>query len=1032
MAGPPNSPDRFAVLGCRECEALWVAEHYHQQDRVECPRCGHSRDPDLVKAQATADNWQVACEQRARLLARRAGELGAYIGTVDDYGRLEDEIDCTVPTTSLEQDAGYHAVFGDLVDERLDQWGEQRRAVLRDEADAYLERRFGTLDTDFQYNTDRTLDFETAGGSLTPSLNDGGDVRAAIHATADSAPADLWTTIATSNGFQDALVDAVRELCQGTTHADRAATLREAGVTAANGGLATVLAALDRPADDPAHQDALEVVAGIGQDGATDLGHLPIELITDGPLAALDAAALVPSVSVLLPEGFRDRRREQRETTLWLLCALGRVADVRVTMTGLVASWLRSEHRDELPASFSAQCIAGQDSRATSTRLRAAHDQLDPEGRAVEVLRTLAAEPAHTLSYHELVAQSPVSKSRISQLLGTLEELALVERYGPRTAKRVELLPLGTAYLDTLAADADRGQELDALFSETGSQPDRPCNPAHTRAGGDDPDDTADRDADGAGPYRTRWLSRPQHAAIAGTARNGGVTTVDAPLDATDAEQRRTRYASYDADRDELVLSNWVTSPLQHVVSTALTLSTPKVLQAALPPDRLDDLDLDPVATRYCRCIGGFPEEAETDPQVLLDNLVEWGQELAAMTTDLQHEEYADRDAFRGRIMQSAHGLAGSIVHLLDEAGVTIHRELLLAPGLDHDTLDSIRATLLHEAQIQSQYRDHTVYRQLYEQRPDKVRQAPLVDVDAADPFGEYIGSLTIRGPHASDLGQHLEGSLRSARKPTREDAPEIAVRLPIGTAGREAYAATISRLCSQKNLHSTREAVTLCRALAASPHAVADGLHWLEREDTPRDLRLDEVRYALAQLGPARLLPEAAPTVSAAVATLLQAAQPLTQTELAERADVSTRSLRKYVDVLAALDLVRETESGYRLALPFQVDDRSDRICPEPIKSQSTTATELLWDVADILLDEPMRLGNLDDPVGAAFAHPVDYDLLRRECPRINPWVRVARLLCGAPDAEDRVVQFGQVYKQMTLPEQPKSASGLAKRTGD
>lgn len=538
----------------------------------------------------------------------------------------------------------------------------------------------------------------------------------------------------------------------------------------------------------------------------------------------------------------------------------------------------------------------------------------------------------------------------------------------------------------------------------------------HTRAGGDSPDDTADRDADGAGPYRTRWLSRPQHVAIAGTARSGGVTTVDAPLDETDADQSRTRYASYDADRDELVLSNWVTSPLQRVVSTALTVATPKILQAALPSDRLENIDLDPVETRYCRCIGGFPEEVETDPQVLLDNLIEWGQELAAMTTDLQHEEYADRDAFRGRIMQSAHGLAGSIVHLLDEAGVTIHRELLLAPGLDHDTLDSIRATLLHEAQIQSQYRDHTVYRQLYEQRPDKVRQAPLVDVDAADPFGEYIGSLTIRGPHASNLGQHLEGYLRSATQTTREDAPEIAVRLPIGTAGREAYAETISRLCSQKNLHSTRKAVTLCRALAASPHAVADGLHWLEREDTPRELRLDEVRYALSQLGPSRLLPDATPTVSAAVTTLLRAEQPLTQTELAARADVSTRSLRKYVDVLEALDLVRETESGYRLAFPFQDDDRGDPICPEPVATDATTATELLWEVADVLLDEPMRLADLDDPVGAAFAHPVDFDALRRECPRIYPWVRIARILCGAPSGPEQVVQFGQVSAQTAL----------------
>jgi len=1025
MAGS-NDIDRFAVVGCRECEYLWVAEEYQLQERVECPRCGHSRDPDLVKTQASADNWAVACELRSRLLAKRAGELDTAVDDVDDYGRLEDEIDFTVPTTSADTDSDYYDIFGDRVDERLEQWAEGRRDILREEADAYLDRRFGTLNEDFQYDTDRTLDFETAAGSLTPSLNDGGDVRADIHATADCAPADLWQEIATSNGFQSALVDAVRELCQGATHADRVATLREAGVTAADGGLARVLAALDRPADDPAHQDALEVVAGIGQDGATDLGHLPIELITDGPLAALDAAETVPTVSVLLPEGFRDRRRQQRETTLWILCALGRVADVRVTMTGLVASWLRSEHRDDLPASFSAQCIAGRGNQSDAARIREAHDQLDPDGRAISLLRDLAAEPAHTLSYHELVAQATVSKSRVSQLLGTLEDLGLVERYGPRTSKRVELLPLGTAYLDTLDADIDRESELEALFSETGSRSDRPCNPAHTREGEDcQADHTANGDST-ATPYRTRWLSRPQHAAIAGTARLGGVTTVDAPLDATDVEERRTRYASYDADRDELVYSNWITSPLQHVVSTALTLSTPKVLQAALPPERLDNMDLDPVETRYCRCIGGFPEEAETDPHVLLENLVEWGQEIASMTTDMQHEEYEDRDDFRGRIMQSAHGLAGSIVHLLDEAGVTIHRELLLAPGLDHGTLDSIRATLLHEAQIQSQYRDHTVYRQLYERRPDKVRQAPLVDVDAADPFGTYIGSLTIRGPHASDLGQHLEGYLRSARKPTREDAPEFAVRLPIGTAGREAYAETISRLCSQKNLHSTREAVTLCRALAASPHAVADSLHWLEGEDRPRDLRLDEVRYALAQLGPARLLPDATPTVSAAVATLLKADQPLTQTELAARADVSARSVRKYVDVLAALDLVRETEDGYRLALPFQnEDDRDSRVCPEPVATDAITATELLWDVADVLLDDPMRLGDLDDPVGAAFTHPVDFDALRRECPRINPWVRVARILCDSPDAEDTVVHFGQATSQLSVPGQPGPSTG-------
>jgi DNA-binding transcriptional ArsR family regulator len=219
--------------------------------------------------------------------------------------------------------------------------------------------------------------------------------------------------------------------------------------------------------------------------------------------------------------------------------------------------------------------------------------------------------------------------------------------------------------------------------------------------------------------------------------------------------------------------------------------------------------------------------------------------------------------------------------------------------------------------------------------------------------------------------------------------------------------------MCDHKNLRSTSEAVTLLRALTDSPYAVADALHGLRSEDRPRDIRLDEVRVALAHLDADQLLPSTAPTVSAAVAVLLRSARPQSQAEIAAAADISERSLRRHLDVLEALDLVRETEQGYRLALPFATDEeRGAEIMPEAVTDATSAPQDLLFDVATVLVDDPGRLADL----GGAFGWPPDFEQLRAQLPDIDPWVRVARVLCDDPDPEPATVTFGSTVEQTSI----------------
>jgi hypothetical protein len=316
---------------------------------------------------------------------------------------------------------------------------------------------------------------------------------------------------------------------------------------------------------------------------------------------------------------------------------------------------------------------------------------------------------------------------------------------------------------------------------------------------------------------------------------------------------------------------------------------------------------------------------------------------------------------------------------------------------------------------IQSKYGAFACYRQLFEAREEKRQSALSPTVNADDPLGALIGSLVVRGQGVHRLRPKLEHSLETPAA-LAEDAPEFAVHVSLLTVERTAYRAAATRILLSKNLQPTRETVSLLHALTGSPYAAARALQQLAGEDDRRELRPDELRYALGTLEPEQLLSDLPATVGQIVQTLLTAEGRLSQRELADRADVSTRTIRNYRDRLEALDLIWVDETGYRLALSFQTaTDRYGPVVPTILKESQT-----LLDAADALLETilpPDRYGDPDDPLGKALFWPPNPSRLL-EYPIVGSWIRLAATLTATKSTEDnRAVQMASSLEQQSLP---------------
>ncbi|MDG5762083.1 hypothetical protein QA600_22470, partial [Natronococcus sp. A-GB1] len=433
------------------------------------------------------------------------------------------------------------------------------------------------------------------------------------------------------------------------------------------------------------------------------------------------------------------------------------------------------------------------------------------------------------------------------------------------------------------------------------------------------------------GLVNVEYMPRDRHEAAAGAAADGEIAVVDAPIERDDDGRRP--WWSYDADQDQLVVGAEYYNPMQVWTALGRALGSEETLSEILTEERLGE-DLDGLTTddrnllRDARCIGWLSDDATVEEFV--QGLRKARKELLDKTSQYHAEEYDDKNEKRSEILRFALGLAGTIVHLLDLLGVDVVREIRV-PDFDRNysrdrNRRDLAKTVATGAAIQSRFGHFTAFRQLYEDREEKRSAAMNPRVKPGETVGSMIGSVVLVGDGLPELEEELAEHLKGPRD-LHPDAPEFGVRIPIQEASRSATARAAERILRTKNLRPTRKAIDVLHGFTSDVYAVTAGLNRaLEPEDQRRAIHLDEVRRALGVLDEDRILPEAKPSARSGVSALLRADRPISQAELARRAErCSAQSWSNHRQTLADVGVVEEVAEGWRVCLPFRSERHRD-----------------------------------------------------------------------------------------------------------
>lgn len=760
---------------------------------------------------------------------------------------------------------------------------------------------------------------------------------AATISLAGRPPSDVWTELATS--LLPALVDGINQ------------TVSKKSISPAR-AVAQAIATDEHPTD---HERILGSIIASCRSGvpseqqwsaAKFMTSLGSGDVLDGGIRtdiqdACSVAQLVETdqpVIVRFGEDFKQQRADQRRDICNLISHLSTAAEVYlVPKTLRLERWIAYEHDVDLPGSLIEQCNTGRtEPSVKSETVQNAIERFDIDGGIIELLRSVAATPAETRTLDDLESELGVQRDTIHNRLHHLREYELVsETLSTEDGSAVSLTSTGRAYLDAVYEYSGVQATIEESLIAGGKSADNmPCNPACPREGGGGWNRNRLPHL-----HETRELSRHRyHATLASTA-DTDISVVD--TDTTPLEDRAAPGIYYNHDDRTLLVSAEYDNPMSWWVCIARALSSEQIWSWILTDDKLDDADCakfrefftdHKVALRQLRCLGYLPDRI-TEIDEFRDLILDAKDDLLELTKRLTNEDYPEgqnRSEFRSTILSDAQGLAGTMSHVLDLVDVEILREVRLPRYREFspEKKQGLIKTIGVGASIQSVYGEATGYRQLYEHRNDKRAQAIEPDVDAHDPYAELIGSFAIVGDFKTQKADFVDGLTSEIQPcPPHQDAPEFQINIAVkDRLSRSEYALTVTKLCKEKNLKPTPEAISTLAGICNSPYEVAEALNYLQPNDDRRSIDAREVRYGLAQLDADDILRGTSSTPRKTIIALLNATKPLSQSELADRADVSERSLRDHLPELLDLGLIDETPTGYRFNLSFNTgDERTD-----------------------------------------------------------------------------------------------------------
>jgi hypothetical protein len=163
----------YAVVGCSDCEALWVIEG--RPDTTKCPRCGKRHRAKNRKRFVETDDEDHAREVRASMLAARSGDGDAF-AALDSFAELDDQVDEDV--VGDEEFLEAHGIDPDEVaaaGERAEQGGGSNRSRREVVLAAVREQDAPTGEEVVAYASEHGVDADYARRAL-EKLREAGEV----------------------------------------------------------------------------------------------------------------------------------------------------------------------------------------------------------------------------------------------------------------------------------------------------------------------------------------------------------------------------------------------------------------------------------------------------------------------------------------------------------------------------------------------------------------------------------------------------------------------------------------------------------------------------------------------------------------------------------------------------------------------------------------------------------------------------------------------------------------------------------------
>ncbi|WP_152420014.1 hypothetical protein [Haloferax prahovense] len=425
-----------------------------------------------------------------------------------------------------------------------------------------------------------------------------------------------------------------------------------------------------------------------------------------------------------------------------------------------------------------------------------------------------------------------------------------------------------------------------------------------------------------------------------------------------------------------------------------------------LPPERLagDTTDERPLEDiphdilRNARCMG-YLDDVDFTGVNYVDALRKARDDLLSLTRQLHGVTDDDERQLRSRILRNAHGLMGTTMHLLDLFSVSVTRELRLpfysrdfhSDGHDNRRRNDLLRFLMTALPISSRYGHYSTQRVLFESRDEKRTSILGAPTSSSEhPIGELIGQWTIVGRGVNRLVPYLEDVLRNPNELQidGENFTEFRVDFRIESDWmREKATEAVHRMSTRRGRTANRQIVCVLSSFLRSVYDVCRALSALPRLDEPSSTALstDDCRYAMSTLPPNRILPGATPTQSKIIHALFGSDGPLIQKELAERADVSSQSIRNNREALLLFDIIERADQRYQLT--FDIEGGSP-VTPWFVKD-GITLHDVLRDATRSLLEDEKRLSDLTDSFGSAFYWPTAIEPITDEWSWMPPFIR-------------------------------------------